>query len=514
MINRRTFLATSAGAGLVTSGLVMSGPALGSTAGARTRVRSGPVWGQLRDALRGDLVLPGDAGYDKAKQLATAQFDHVRPQAVAYCETAEDVRACVNFAREGGIPCAVRSGGHSFTGWSTSEGLVINLTRLNTVRATAPTVRVGPGIQTVDAVAALSPLGLTVPAGFCPSVSPGGFVTGGGMGWQFRKYGPASDRLISAQVVLADGRIVTASEQQDADLLWALRGGGGGNFGVVTDFEMAPTKETHVVTFDLTWPWDQAQKAFTVWQDWATAAPVGLSSRAGVVLRDAAPGKVPTLIINGAHFGGQAELEAQIAALTSAIGSPPTTSEVKERAYDKAMMRLFGCETRTVEQCHISGSNPEAQLPRDQFVRHRSRMFSASVPGSGVADMLAAFDADRTAGQFRYLGFLSLGGNANKVAPGDTAYVHRDAEHFAVFNVALGTPQPEPEALARALSWVDSGFAAMDPHSNGRTYVNYPDPALADWQQSYYGGNLARLRSVKRAYDPNGFFRFPQGVPA
>lgn len=513
MISRRRLLGTGATAAVAAAGLTAA--AGGVQAQARRAVGGHEgKWEQLRRRVRGDVVLPDDAAYARARQLASAQFDHIAPQAVVYCESPGDVSAALAFAQHHGIGSSVRSGGHSFAGWSSSEGVVIDLSRLNRVRVTGSTVRVGPGAQAVDVLGALAPHGMGVPAGFCPTVCPGGFVTGGGMGWQFRKYGPASDRLVSAQVVLADGRTVTASHRENPDLLWALRGGGGGNFGVVTDFELAPTHEPHVVTFDLTWPWQQADRVLTAWQQWARTAPTHLAPRAGVLLKDAAPGAEPVVLVSGVSFGERSELDALLAELYGAAGSRPATEVVADRAYDKAMMRLFGCENDSLDQCHVTGSNPEALLPRTTWIKHRSRMFARSIPEGGITRMLAQFEKDRRAGQYRYLGVLSLGGNANDPAPGESAYVHRDAELFAVYSVGLASPQPAAEDLTAALAWSDGSFAAMDPYSNGRTYVNYPDPGLADWADAYYGTNLPRLRRIKHTYDPHGFFRFPHAVRA
>jgi FAD/FMN-containing dehydrogenase len=499
MINRRSFL----GAGVAAASVALVG-----TAGAT----STGEWGRLRHRLTGDLVLPSDAGYDQARRLASAQFDSIRPRAVAYCETEADVSLCLRFAQHEGLPITVRSGGHSFVGWSTGDGLVVNLSRMNSVRVGEHSVRLGPAAQAVDVVAALAPHGVTVPAGFCPTVCPGGFVTGGGMGWQFRKHGPTSDRLRSARVVLADGRTVVASENQHSDLLWALRGGGGGNFGVVTDFELEPTVERSVVHFTLNWPWDVADTVLNRWQEWAEHTGADLAPRAGLLLDDAKPGAVPKVIVTGVHFGTTAHTAAALEELVSLIGSDPTDRVVEQLSYERAMMRQFGCENSSVEQCHLTGANPEALLPRSAFVLHRSRMFADPVPAAGVDDLLAAFDADRAAGQYRWLGFLSLGKNANSVPADATAYVHRDATLFAVYTVGLARPEPEPEARAAGVSWVNGGFAAMDPHSNGRTYVNYPDEALTDWRSAYYGGNYGRLVRVKRRYDPYGLLRLPHGV--
>ncbi|WNV87813.1 FAD-binding oxidoreductase [Umezawaea sp. Da 62-37] len=505
MISRRTLL----GAGAAAASAALVGTAAAAPVGTTT---AADAWSGLRRGLAGDLVLPSDPRYDRARRLASAEFDAIRPRAVAQCETEADVSLCLRFAQDRGIPVTTRSGGHSFAGWSTGEGLVVDLSRMDSVRVGEHSVRLGPAAQAVDVVSALAPHGVTVPAGFCPTVCPGGFVTGGGMGWQFRKYGPASDRLLSARVVLADGRAVVASAERNPDLLWALRGGGGGNFGIVTDFEMKPTVEPSVVHFTLNWPWDSADTVLNRWQDWAEHTDAALAPRAGLLLDDAAPGAVPRVIVTGVHFGTTAEATAALDELVSLVGSPPTGRVVEHLSYERAMMRQFGCENSSVAQCHLTGANPEALLPRSVFVRHRSRMFADPVPASGVDDLLRAFDADRAAGQYRWLGFLSLGKNANTVPRDATAYVHRDATLFAVYTVGLA--DPTPEARAAGLSWVDGGFAAMDPHSNGRTYVNYPDTSLPDWRDAYYGSNHDRLVRVKRRYDPHGLFRLPHGVGA
>lgn len=505
MLSRRALLGAGASTALAASTALL-------TSSPTTKAWGSSAWGQLGSGLEGDLVLPGDGGYDRARQLVSAQWDHIHPRAVAYCESERDVRTCVQFAQDRGIHTAIRSGGHNFNGWSTTEGLVINLTRMNRVRAGASTVRVGPAAQAVDIVSKLTPHGLTVPGGFCPTVCSGGFVTGGGHGWQHRKYGPACDRLVSARVVLADGRIVTASETENSDLLWALRGGGGGNFGVITDFELAPTRIPSVGTFTVTWPWDKAQRVLTAYQDWARNAAPELAPDAVLLLDDAKPGAVPTVLVTGAYLGPVGELEASLKELSGLVGSAPATRTVQEMTYEKAMMQVFGCGDKSVEQCHITGANPRGVLPRTVNTRNRGRMFERPIPSAGIDDLLSAFDAQRRAGQQRFLSLMALGKNANRLDPDATAYVHRDSEFTAVWSVDLKEAVPAPEEREAAQSWVDGCFAAVDPHSNGHSYVNYPDLQLSDWASSYYGQNLPRLTSVKRRYDPHDFFRFPHSI--
>ncbi|MEK8108300.1 FAD-dependent oxidoreductase [Micromonospora sp. M12] len=212
--------------------------ALPGAASARTKLDN--KWSRLRHHLHGRLVLPSEADYQKAKQLYQVQFDDTSPRAVAYCASATDVALCLRFAQDHGIPVAARSGGHS-AGIFHDPGLVIDVSELNAVALGNGSVTLGPGAQLIDIMNTLSPSGLGISGGYCPTVAAGGFLQGGGMGLFTRSIGMASDKVTSARVVLANGTVVTASPTQNPDLYWALRGGGGGNFGIVTSYEITPS---------------------------------------------------------------------------------------------------------------------------------------------------------------------------------------------------------------------------------------------------------------------------------
>ncbi|WP_329578788.1 FAD-binding oxidoreductase [Kitasatospora sp. NBC_01250] len=507
MISRRTLLGATA-ATAATAGLVLAGPAV-----AAGRRRPSSTWDRLDNALAGDLVLPGDPGYDQARQLENAQFDTVFPQAVVYAENAADVRTAIRFAQDEGLPTAVRSGGHSYAGWSTSEGLVINLTRLNKVAVKGGTVSLQPAVQAVDVPGQLAPRGLSVPAGFCATVSPGGFVSGGGTGWQYRKYGPACDRLVGAEVVLADGRIVNVSKDCHPDLLWALRGGGGGNFGVVTEFRMAPTQVGRVGHYTLTWDWAHAQQAVAGYLQWTTEASPDLSSDGVLLLPDASPGAAPSFLVTGVDLAGIDALKQELAHLTALIGVPPATQVVQDLSYPDALMQVFGCGSLTVDACHTTGANPHASLPRQAYVKNRGRMFTRVLPADGIDRLLTAFDADRRAGQTRVVSLLGLGKNANNRSLDYGAWPHRDSLYSAIATVSLANWNPPAEEREAAQDWIDGVFDAFDPYSNGRSYLNFPDTRLTDYADAYWGPNLSRLSRVKRAYDPHDFFHYAQSVP-
>ena len=468
-------------------------------------------WRELASRLRGDVVLPGDADYEHAKQLQDVQFDAVSPRAVAYCADTGDVRTTLRFARRHGLPLAVRSGGHSIAGYSTTTGIVLDVSRLDSVAVRDGVVRVGPGVQAVDAVNALAPHGLAIPNGFCPTVSAGGFFAGGGFGLLTRSHGLGSDRLVGAEVVLADGRVVRCSRHEHEDLFWALRGGGGGNFGVVTAYDIDPVPVTGVVNFSLVWSWADAADVMLAWQRWAPAVDRRLTSWLGIFLPDAAPGTQAQVVAFGMWQGDAGGLDAPLAALTAQVPAAPLARSVEPLPYQTAMMRWWFCGGMTVDQCHRVGDGG-GQLPRTLHQTLRGRMFDRVMPRKAVERFLAAFDADRRAGQGRMSLAAAFGGAANEPGRRDTAYVHRTSLFHVDCTVTVTAPQPSEEDIARSVRWADNGFRVLDQFSNGESYQNYTDPRLGDFAEAYYAENYARLKRVKRRYDPDDVFRFAQSV--
>ncbi|WP_328973653.1 FAD-binding oxidoreductase [Streptomyces sp. NBC_00239] len=513
MITRRALL----GAGSAAVGLAALPTAATATATATAADATGTLytpWGQLARNLQGQLVLPADPTYGVAKQLELAQFDSANPRGVAYCTSAADVSVALRFARDNCLPAAVRSGGHSFGGYSTTRGLIIDVSRLNGI-AVAPgsgSVNIGPGAKNVDILNALAPHGLVVSEGGCPTVAAGGFLQGGGYGFLTRPMGMACDAVTSAEVVLADGRIVTASPTTRSDLFWAIRGGGGGNFGVVTRFTVTPHVGDQMAITNLIFPYDRAADVLDAATRWLVDAPRTIGGGGYVVQPDAAPGSVPNVNIMLASRGTPAELATEAARLISMTGAPLARQDAV-LTYQQLMMMIFGCSTLTLDQCQRSQKSPAGVLTRPEFGLERTRLASAPYAGGGWADVMSAFDADRRAGQARYLDLHFFGGAANDLARTDTAYVHRDSLFSVNYRVLINDPQQvTAEAKAVATTWVDNGFAAVDPHSNGETYQNWMDPALTDWKQSYYAENYSRLATIKAKYDPYRFFDFAQSI--
>src|ERR687893_1452383 len=220
--------------------------------------RAAPDWGALQSAIAGNVVLPGSSDYESVRKPAIALFQDVRPKAVVLCRTPTDVSETISFAIRYGLPTATRSGGHCFAGHSSTHGIVIDVSPMRSVSVSGGVATVGAGAHLGDVYDSLSERGLTIPAGCGPSVGIAGLTLGGGLGILGRKYGLTSDHLFAAQVVLADGRVIECDDHHDEELFWALRGAGGGNFGVVTSLVFKTLLAPAATSFHLVWPYTRA----------------------------------------------------------------------------------------------------------------------------------------------------------------------------------------------------------------------------------------------------------------
>jgi FAD/FMN-containing dehydrogenase len=449
------------------------------------------TWDRLARHLEGGLILPFDPAYATAKQLELGQFDVVNPQAVAYCVSPADVSTAVRFAQDTSLPVAVRSGGHSYGGYSTTPGLV------------------------VDVITTLAPHGLVISEGGCPTVAAGGFLQGGGFGFLTRSLGMTCDVVTSAEVVLADGTTVTASPREHSDLFWAIRGGGGGNFGIVTTYTVTPHVGDRLSMTAIFFPYDRAADVLHGFTQWLTDAPRSIGGGAYVVDEEPAPHAGPTLtIMLVSSVDSATVLAAETDRLLSVTGTPAGRQEAT-LTYRDLMMIVFRCGDLSAQECHRSGKSLLGKLPRPAFGLERTRLADTPYTASQWSEVMSAFDADQTPGHMRYLDVHMFGGAVNDLGRTDTAYVHRDSLFSVNYRVTIADPQFVTTASrAAAQAWVDNGFAVIDAYSNGETYQNWMDPALRDWQLSYYAENYPRLEQVKARYDPARFFSFPQGIGA
>ena len=450
-------------------------------------------WVALRRSLAGGLLTPGDAGFDRARLLFNARFDAMQPAAVALPATPADVAECLAFARRARIPVAIRSGGHSYAGWSGGDGrLIIDVSALAGVAVDGRSAVIGAGARLGAVYEALAAHGATIPAGTCPSVGVVGLTLGGGHGVMARAYGLACDSLIGAALVTADGRLVECDADREPELFWALRGAGNGNFGVVTELRFATHEVGDTVSAELRWPWAEAEAVARSWQEWAPDLPDELWT--GLRFARDAEGEA-TVSLAAFSLGDRSALEGVLDRLPDAA----TSVEVRTEPHLDAMRRYAGGDA-------AGDDEPEPRSSYDV----RSDFFTRSMTGAGIADLLTAVERGPT-GVTVVAALVGLGGAVNRVAPTATAFVHRGHRFLAQYEAywkgdAAGT------AGAAGTEWLRGMRQTMRPHASGEVYQNAPDPQLADWRRAYYGDAADRLAAVKRAYDPDRLFGFPQAL--
>jgi FAD/FMN-containing dehydrogenase len=424
-------------------------------------------WEALQQTIAGDVLTPESPGYEAARKPAIARFHDVRPQAVVRCKAPEDVIAAVAV----GLPVAARSGGHCFAGRSTTTGIVIDLGPLDAVAVSDGVATVGAGARLGRVYDALLEHGVTIPAGCGPQVGIAGLTLGGGLGIMGRRHGLTSDSLVGAEVVLADGRLVACDEQREPDLFWALRGAGGGKFGIVTSFTFRTVAPPEVTAFDLRWPHTDAAALVHAWQAWAPDAPDEIAASL-LITAGPDPGEPPVVKVFGAMLGSRSETEAALGHL------------------DPASAELFHGSHREVKR-HLAGAGgQEAGHPYN-----RSEFFREPLPAEAIAALLEHFEAHRRPGEARELDFSPWAGAYSRVPVDATAFAHRDAR-FLLKHAAVLEPAVAPGG------WLDRSWEIVHPWGTGGVYPNFPEPGLPD--RAYWGANYERLSADARRWPPAG----------
>lgn len=448
-------------------------------------------WQTLRGLVAGELRLPGDPGFTAAAMPVNQRFARIRPAAVLTVAGAGDVAKAVDWARAESVRPVVRGGGHSYAGHSVSNGLVLDLRNLTGIRFDRDTgqVTVGGGTSMGDLHTALRLHDVTFPLGNSDTVGIGGLTLGGGVTSISRAHGLTCDALVSTEVVLADGTTVTASAREHPDLFWACRGGGGGNFGVNTSFTFRTRGAPAGSTCLLLWSWPHAVDVLVAMQEVMLAAPNGFSARIGIA---SSPGGDGVVSVVGHHLGPAAELRELVARAVAV--ARPLRSEIEDRNFWDAARYLH----------HDTAGGAFAV---------RTRCLPHAVDETGLATLVRALEKWPGSGNPDGAGaaLFAWGGAIGDVPVADTAFPHRDAK----FLLSLDTswlPADPPEVVRANLDWLHTLYTESGAFAPGASYVNFADPDLEDWSRAYYGPNAARLAEVKRRYDPDRLFTFPQAV--
>ncbi|HJX06921.1 MAG TPA: FAD-binding oxidoreductase [Actinomycetota bacterium] len=470
---------------------------------------SGTAWHRLAASLDGNVIRPGTPGYPTARLAYDPLFDDVRPRAIVRVASTRDVARTIAFARDHGLRSTARSGGHSYGGYSLSDGIVIDVTTLDHVspEPAARRATIGSGASLMQVASGLAPDGLVVPGGTCATVGIAGLTLGGGQGVTGRRFGLTCDSLEAATIVLADGTVVRCDANRHDDLFWGLRGGGGGNLGVVTSFTFAAHPLIHLTICSLSWRWSQAANVIRAWADWAPAAPHDLWS--SLRLRWI-PGSGPQVSMIGTWSGAPSALAKVLDDLTSAV--PPTTRSTSTLPYLDVAKLYAGCAGQSTDDCSLQihgGTLPrQASLAKSDFFDHR-------ISSADVDAMLGRIEARSTSALRSSSGgviFDSWGGRIAELGSHATAFPHRRARFLAQEFVTFSSV-PDGATLTANRRWLTSLWRTLRNSASGAAYVNYIDPELHGWARAYYGDNLDRLVTVKRRYDPDDVFRFPQSVP-
>lgn len=438
----------------------------------------------FRRRLSGCLVRPGDHGYDAARAVWNGMIDR-HPALIAYCANREDVIEAVAFARTTGILTAVRSGGHNVAGSSVCDGgLVIDLSRMKdvTVDPESRTARAEGGALLADLDAATQVHGLATTTGVNSDTGLIGLTLGGGIGRLGRKHGLSCDNMLSAEIVTADGRVRNASVDENAELFWGLRGGGG-NFGIVTaiTYRLHPLGPT-VLAGSLVYEWHRVHDALRIYSEFSAAAP-------DPICMDAALLTMP----DGKHGF----------AISAFYGGPVDEGERLLRPLRKALVTV---EDRIGPVSYVQLQKAgDASFPRGHRFYWKAQ-FLREVTESAANALIDRFPSVPSASSFFV--FQQVGGAISRVRPAATAYANRGAAYDS-FPVSIWT---DPAADEANIAWAREMYTALRPFAIDGVYVNNLGDEGHDRVKAAYGENYARLVALKRKYDPDNLFRLNQNI--
>jgi len=492
--NRRGFLLGASAASLAAAGLPR-GRALAQDAASALPPSA---WAELTRSLTGGKVVrPGDPVYADLSRSHNLAYPTPLPTGIAYCVSRENVQAAIRWCRRYNVPLTTRSGGHSYAGFSTTNGLIIATRGMSAVTPIpgTPLVRIGGGVLNGEVYAGLRTIGKAITHGRCPTVGAAGFLLGGGIGFNMRAHGVAIDQLEATELVTADGEFVTASRTENKELFWACRGGGGGNFGINTSFLLRAYEIKPVVVFKIQWAFDGPDPLAVANALMATFtdAPDGLGSRLSLqARRPGGPADQTSIDLIGQFSGTEAELR-HLLAPAFALGRR-TLERIATRPYWDAQAELE--EQDEAIRFHERSAFLAYRL--DDTALHTAYRFLNAWPGTS----LPRGQAD--------LRFFQTGGAMNR-PPEDTVFVHRNSKWLMVIGLSWEAAD-SPQLVDENVAWQNAFYAAMLPYSIGAAYQNFIDPAEYSWAEAYYGKALPRLRAMKRKVDPTDVFNFPQSI--
>jgi FAD/FMN-containing dehydrogenase len=517
-ISRRKFLRTGSGAlGLSAAAGLGARPAAARSAArsasgglaagwpsAPALVASSPL-DKLRKQLKGTLLVPGDKGFDDAVASANGRYLSTRPMAAALCADEQDVVTCVDWARRYDVQPVGRTGGHSYAGFSTTTGLIVDMGRLNAVSIDRDngTATVGGGALNANVFSAAMGGPLFLPVGTCLGVGVGGLTLGGGIGYTTHWQGLTCDHLRTSRIVTASGEALDLPDRQHGDLFWACRGGAGGSFGLNTEFvfDLAEVPKQNVTFYRFDWRGaDAATGVFTTFDDILATAPPELNAVAqaqAVPVGSQGPREAITTFCRGQYIGPSGDLYDLVRPLIADVGVPIHITITEMPFWD--VQKIF--------------ASSEAEKHSFGDI---SRYAATKLPAGVVDDMVSLLAkcpsrSDDANGSLWSLGWIG-GAVMNSVGRTDTAYVHRGMQ--TLWRPTPVWPNDAPASVGQGLiEWTNEVVDLLRPHTPDESYQNFPNRLITDWRQEYYGENFARLVKVKTKYDPRNVFHNLQSIP-
>ena len=457
------------------------------------RTQISEVKEELQGLIKGNVLVPDDSGYEEARQIWNAMIDR-RPAVIVQCAQADDVAPVIRFARKKGLELSIRGGGHNIAGNALCDnGITIDFSRMKNVRVDGGKRRayVEPGATLADLDEATQAHGLATPVGINSTTGIAGLTLGGGFGWLTRKYGMTIDNLVSVEMITAEGEKIRASQNENADLFWAIRGGGG-NFGVVTQFEfrLYPVGP-EIVAGLIVFPFNQAKQVLTKYRQFVNSAPEELN--VWVVLRKAPPLPFLPQTVHG----------KEVVVLPVFYSGPVGDAEKLI-----APVRAFG----TAVGEHI-GPRPYVQWEKafDPLLTPGARNYWKSHNFTELADgaenSIIEFAGKLPSPQCEiFIGLIA--GAPNRIASDAMAYGHRDARF--VLNVHGRWDEVKDDA--KCIGWSREFFKASAPYASAGAYVNFMTAEEGDRVAAAYGSNYERLLEIKRRYDPENVFHLNQNI--
>lgn len=439
--------------------------------------------------LTGRVIFRGDPGYDSARKNWDPHTNKF-PKVFVFAQKTKDVANAIKWARENRVPIRPRSGRHALeTNLSqVNGGIVIDVSEMNKIKLNKKngTVIVETGNRVGRIANTLARQGFIAPFGDSPTVGIGGITLGGGIGPLQRTIGLISDNLISLEMVDAKGNVIKANKKQNADLLWASRGGGGGNFGIYTKYKFNVRRAPESATvYRITWPWNQFEKVLKAWQLWAPSVDTRLGSELSI-----GPKKGGNVSMEGLFLGPKTEAIRLLSPLTS-VGTP-TMKTIRQLPYTEAVNFLLPPDPVLTQKFSNQFSSGFGRRPfPDKAIKY-------------MREFLEKAEANSTAGFF----FLNWGGAVSRKSPKATAFFWRKAKFYVEWN----TSWIQPSDAAKNIALTRNTRRKLQPYIVG-SYINVPDQGIKNSGPVYYGTNYPRLRKVKAKYDPENVFNNPQSIP-